>query len=114
MTNHVNIPGYTQVIAIKGYDTGGDKGIIASLDNGMVTDSSWKCTATAETGWNEAWFDDSFWPAATVVGSNGGEPWGSKTKNISCNAKWIWSANNGDTVYCRTNITKGLFKYIKD
>lgn len=113
----VTIPGDAQVFAVKAENAETNDGIIASLDNGVITNSSWKCTGTPETGWNKVGFDDSQWPAAAVVASNGEAPWG-LLPGISSAAKRIWtvnhyntSGNNQDmTVYCRTTIFKGLVK----
>ena len=36
-------------------------GILASTSTGVVTDTSWKCSAVEETGWYLSSFDDSSW-----------------------------------------------------
>ena len=49
----VDLPGDTQVIAIRCKDVGNIGGIRASFSRGIKTDSSWKCSATREAGWNQ-------------------------------------------------------------
>ncbi len=74
----------TNVIAIEGLNTQANaSGIIAAaqLDTTrIVTDGTWKALpgipATPPDGWNTASFDDSAWPAATVLGAYGISPWG--------------------------------------
>jgi alpha-L-rhamnosidase len=84
----------TNVIAIAGLNSSGDaSGIIAAvqLNTGqintaqldatrIVSDGTWKALpgtpASPPDGWNTASFDDSAWPAATVLGGYGTSPWG--------------------------------------
>jgi alpha-L-rhamnosidase len=74
----------TNVIAIEGLDTEANaSGIIAAVQldtTRIVTDGTWKALAgtpaTPPDGWNTAGFDDSAWPAATVLGGYGIAPWG--------------------------------------
>ena len=89
--------------------------IIASFDNGLVTDSSWKCTTQLQTGWYFEHFDDSGWNAAKSFGTNVQPPlpWG-KISEISGDAHFIWttSINDDHVVYCRKRLiekcTKGI------
>jgi hypothetical protein len=95
-------PGKRNVIAVRGTNTssqgGNDRGILGHLielgDGGnpslLVTDDQWKMSRTEETGWTALDFDDSAWPAATVVGNHGDPPWGALLG--ASPAKWIWSA----------------------
>jgi hypothetical protein len=79
----------TNVIALEGLDTEANaSGIIAAaqLDTTrIVTDGTWKALpgtpATPPGGWNTASFDDSAWPAATVLGGYGISPWGTGIQN---------------------------------
>ena len=49
----VNLPADTTVIAVECEDVGVIGGIRASFNQGIITtDSSWKCSATLEEGWN--------------------------------------------------------------
>ncbi len=67
----------------------GKNGIIAhaiiELDYGakieISTDASWKALSDPPDGWRSANFDDSQWPAATVLGPYGAEPWGEFVTN---------------------------------
>ena len=62
----------------------GKNGLIAhaliELDNGarieINTDASWKALANPPDNWRSAAFDDTQWPAATVLGPYGAPPWG--------------------------------------
>ena len=79
----------TNVIALEGLDTEANaSGIIAAaqLDTTrIVTDGTWKALpgtpASPPDGWNTASFDDSAWPAATVLGGYGISPWGTNIQN---------------------------------
>ena len=83
-------------------------GILGSLSTGMITNTSWRCSNTAQQGWNEAQFDDSSWPIATKHGTNSKNPadwfpWG-MYDDIALGALWIWTKDNqknDSTVYCR-------------
>ena len=62
----------------------GKNGLIAhaliELDNGerleINTDASWKALPNPPENWRSADFDDSQWPAVTVLGPYGSPPWG--------------------------------------
>jgi alpha-L-rhamnosidase len=77
------------VIAIEGLDTEANaSGVIAAAQVGttrIVTDGTWKALpgtpASPPDGWNTASFDDSAWPAATVLGAYGISPWGTNIQN---------------------------------
>jgi hypothetical protein len=102
-------PDDSKVIAIYGEDAGSAGGMIASFDNGVVTDNTWKCkkiTGTPPTGWNEADFDDSSWPYATQHNYNGVGKGGLLINGISTLARWMWSSDlmNDNKVYCRKSL----------
>ncbi|XP_020625384.1 uncharacterized protein LOC110062776 [Orbicella faveolata] len=82
-------------------------GILGSFENGLVTDTSWKCITTARYGWNMRKYRDDDWPMALPYGPNNKStlPWG-RIPSIDEKAVWIWSADNkGDTeVYCRHSL----------
>ena len=88
-------------------------GILASFDNGLVTDPSWKCITTATFGWNTRNYQDHDWPMATSYGPNypWTLPWG-EIPSIDKNAVWIWSKDNqNDTeIYCRRNLVEPCTK----
>ena len=96
------IPGNTRVISVAGVDRGSKFGILGSFSNGLVTDTSWKCSNNFNPGWNSPDFDDSSWPAAKEVAKHGDNPWGN-IDGIAPTAKWIWTAGDDDDVYCRLN-----------
>lgn len=101
----VRLPGSASLIAIKGETDGGVRGLLAS-GAFATTDGSWKCTNIFYNGWAGEDYDDSFWPAATVIGAHGDSPWGT-ISGISDDAQWIWTEKPliGDAsvkiVYCR-------------
>ena len=51
--DEVSLPGDTQLVAIECEDTGNIGGIKASFQGGFTTDSSWRCSAKLEEGWNQ-------------------------------------------------------------
>ena len=95
----------TRLIAVKAVDFNNYAGFIGSSSNGIVTDSSWKCTRDLVTDWEKLNFDDSKWSAPTATRSNG-DP---LVKDVASNAKWLWSGAYNDaktTVYCRKRLGK--------
>ena len=62
-----------------------------------------KCVLTDD--WKMPNFDDSDWPIATEVGSNGDSPWGT-FNHVNANAKWLWVPDwrNHRTIYCRVTL----------
>ena len=97
------IPGNTRVISVAGVDMGHQFGILGSLSNEMVTNSSWKCDTVEHSGWNSPDFDDSSWPAAVEVANHSDHPW-YNIAGIASTAKWIWTAGEPDKVYCRLRL----------
>ena len=55
----VDVPAATKVIWIACYDYGGHYGIVASTDNGIVTDDTWVCSSKHVEGWNKPGFQDT-------------------------------------------------------
>ena len=97
------IPSDTQVISVEGTDAGMMFGILGSTSNGLLTNETWKCNSVFQQGWTSPDFDDKDWPSANVVGNHGDKPW--KTiSGIARTAKWIWTNNNTDVVYCRLKV----------
>ena len=84
-------------------------GILGSFENGLVTDTSWKCVTSARYGWSMRTYRDDDWPTATSYGANSDLtlPWGD-IGSIDEKAVWIWSEDNdNDTeVYCRHNLVE--------
>ncbi|GAA3114358.1 hypothetical protein GCM10017687_29190 [Streptomyces echinatus] len=48
----------------------------------VVTDATWKASRDAPAGWQTPGYDDGSWPAARVVASYGGGPWGSGVRVV--------------------------------
>ena len=114
--SRVSIPIDTGVIAIHGInsESRGYAGIVASAAGPViVTDESWKCSNTLETGWNEKCFDDDHWSPAVILGSIGDRPWrrGGTLRDISSAAKWIWTmpvpGPEDKEIYCRKRLQPG-------
>ena len=72
------------VAATNGSDQANPAGLIGKLivelagnrELAVCTDSSWKSSQTAASGWEESSFDDAAWPAARSLGGADMEPWG--------------------------------------
>ncbi|XP_032241628.2 uncharacterized protein LOC116620137 [Nematostella vectensis] len=101
------IPEDSRMVALEGVDFGRlQPGIIASLGNQIVTDSSWKCSVHPTSGWTSWGFNDALWPAASVYWnlSNPIELLPVK-EGLTDKAEWIWTADtNSRHVYCRRKI----------
>ena len=99
----------SNVLAIRCRDTGIIAGILASADNGLITDSSWRCSDKYEQGWALPGFTENpeHWKQASTYGRNGAHPW-QFLKSISPYANWIWTDRNDGTtnmhVHCRKYI----------
>ncbi|ESO02414.1 hypothetical protein HELRODRAFT_161680 [Helobdella robusta] len=84
-------------------------GILLSERNQYILSSNinWKCYIDASLGWASLTYNDSHWPTAHVVASNGpvvGCPDLEVVKDIHPDAKWIWTTRNIQfdlVVYCR-------------
>ena len=105
----LHISSETRLIAVRANNTGWDGGILGSIENGIVTDETWKCSDSLEINWNQISFDDSNWVSATVLGSHLDTKWGhliSRIPSISEKAKWIWTSSTKDhsSVFCRKYI----------
>ncbi len=94
------------VLAVMGDNSeGGAKGIIMDADycgNKILSDNSWKTSATLETGWETTAFDDSAWEDAIDYGAYGVSPWniGITGFPVDSTALWIW-ASEGEIAYAR-------------
>ena len=88
------LPLGTSNLAVRVENTGGYGGFLASLSNGKVTDSSWRCSSLTADGWSSKDFDASIWSPAVVRGGNG-------LQGISSEAKWIGVQNQtAASFYC--------------
>ena len=98
------IPGNTKVIAVAATNSRFPPGILGSFSNGLVTNSSWKCSEHVNLGWNSQDFDDSNWSAALEIKRHGDGP-GGYIAGIDPSAKWIWTINpRFRSCYCRLNL----------
>ena len=76
-TSELTIPAGTRVVAIECEDLGAQEGILASTDDGLVTNSVWQCSDQMVEGWTLPGFvppPDTF-SSPNVLGSNGVAPW---------------------------------------
>ena len=91
-TDNVRLSTDVCLLAMKAQDYGVDRGLIASTNTGVVTDSTWKCSGSQPTddSWmSDASFDDSDWNSAVIVPSN-------------IHLPTIWhSSTSCSTAYCR-------------
>ncbi len=108
----------TNVIAIKGIDTGGAAAVLAELTvtdssgvQRMGTSSQWKVSTTAPADWTDVGFDDSLWTDATQYGSYGVGPWYQRVSGMPSDTpgQWIWSSDNAadNTVFLRYSFIIG-------
>ena len=97
------IPSNTKIIAVKAKSF--RPGIRGSFSNGLVTNSSWKCSDRFNHGWNILGFDDGNWPAAVEIPQHHGDALEGNIAGIDPTAKWIWTKKQGvDSCYCRVNL----------
>ncbi|KAJ7044357.1 lectin [Mycena alexandri] len=104
------LPSYN-VFAVNGSTTvsgSDDGGLVATIlvtytdgtTDTVVTDSSWRTMVPPPPEWETLCFDDTAWPAATVVGSYGVSPWQNVVVALPAdppvvtltNAVWIWTS----------------------
>lgn len=107
------IPGNTRVVSVVAKTQKFKRaGILGSLSNGLVTNSSWKCSDSPFPGckWMTQDFDDRMWPTAKEIvfhGPNRPTP----VPGIVQGAKWIWIATGSGHLpqppiaYCRLNMS---------
>ena len=102
------IPGNTKVIAVAATKLGfPPPGILGSSSNGLVTNSSWKCSEQVNLGWNSPDFDDRNWSPALEMKRHGDGPTdgpGGYITGIDPSAKWIWAIKRVPSCYCRLNL----------
>ena len=101
------IPGNTKVIAIAATNLRFPPGILGSSSNGLVTNSSWKCSEHVNLGWNSPDFDDDNWsPALELKRPDNGpaDGPGGHITGIDSSAKWIWANKRFPSCYCRLNL----------
>lgn len=104
-----NIPNHVSVIAVKcyhqyAYPRGG---VIASVSNGFVTDSFWRCSTVEEEDWFSVDYNDTSWETAVHVSV-------SADSRFPTSAEWIWATGAGyarrrSTTYCRGRISTCVF-----
>jgi len=108
----ISLQPYTRLIALQAQMFGAHGGILGSVNTNagsyLVTSSSWKCTATLASGWEQLGFNDTAWPSAFEIGLNGNHAllgYGC-IADISPDANWIWTAaytgsSRNRNVWCR-------------
>jgi len=78
----------------------------------LVSDSSWRVSTVATSGWQSTGFDDSGWTQATEFGNYGVVPWQQRVEGIptGTQAMWIWSDDNqsDNRVYLRYQVPAGV------
>ena len=106
----VTVPDDTEILAVQTFDWDNGGGLIGSLSNGIVTDSSWRCARSAEADFIKKNFDDSHWAAANATRSPGAQGAWDYFPTIAAGAKWIWSGPYGPdykvTVLCRRRLSE--------
>ena len=77
-TSELTIPAGTRVVAIECEDLGAQEGILASTDDGLVTNSGWQCSNQLVEGWTLPGFvpPPNTFSSPNLLGSNGVKPWG--------------------------------------
>ena len=105
------VPQNAQLLAVAVTNIYGYANLKGALTNGtMITDGSWKCTATYADGWHKIGFDDSSWPVATVRDASLN---GAICEDFPSGAiKSLWNDFSGSynvqkTVYCRKSLQPG-------
>lgn len=94
------MPTETRVIALECEDTGWDYGILASTDQGIITNDTWWCSSELQDGWADVNFVAN-WNPAKEVALNGEEDFLLKISDIADEAMWIWTNDTSRKVYCR-------------
>merc|ERR1719228_2807746 len=105
-TSELTIPSGTRVVSIECEDLGAQEGILASTDDGLVTNSDWQCSDKLIEGWTLPAFvppPDTF-SSPKLLGSNGVAPWGVRPGIVE-NAEWIWPQGNSTWAACRIELS---------
>merc|ERR1719317_644192 len=95
----VDVPAATEIIGIACKDNGGLYGIVASTDDGVVTDDTWVCSSKYVEGWTKPGFQDTnndFSSPSTGNNYNNGPPVG-----IAAEAKSLWGPVKNGWAYCK-------------
>merc|ERR1712037_299794 len=104
-TSELTIPAGTRVVAIECEDVGAQEGILASTDDGLVTNSVWQCSDQLVEGWTLPGFvppPDTF-SSPNVLGSNGVAPWRVRPGIVE-DAEWIWPQGSSTWAACRIQL----------
>lgn len=111
LIDKVELDPYARLIAVRANNIqGGCSGIlVASFDHPhpIVSDATWKCSATPANGWQFLGFDDSDWEPAVEIAKNGEIVTGCSwfiIQDMPTNASWIWTGAHLDgdqVVSCR-------------
>ena len=108
VTAHLTVSNDACVIAVEVRNTFGvNKGFVASGSNGVLTDSSWRCTSYEDEGWSRRNHDDIHWYRAHEHYLNDAtSPRMATIDGISPQAHYIWSAETADpeVSFCRLDL----------
>ncbi len=98
-----------KLLAIRCQNTGGFGGLLVSVGDDLVSDTSWRCSKSSSDISGKKWYSNDFddtrssWRPAHALGYNNGE-----LRTIESDfkeyAQWIWydsSNTHSETIYCR-------------
>jgi hypothetical protein len=104
---------FPMVVAVEAQNFGGPGALVGALKitapDGAARETAarWRCSATAEPGWNLPHFDDAFWTEAADVTPSGVPPWGpgAGAGLERASPRWLAPpARPNETIYCRWRI----------
>ena len=103
------VPNDASLVAVdcENFSQGDPGGLLVWLANGVISDTTWKCSATNDTNWYGLGYDDSAWMNAYVVQDNPTsttDRYWSEDTEFPRDAKWIWRDSDfrvEDHSYCR-------------
>ena len=98
-----SIPDSTRVVAIAA--TGVPASIIGSFSDGVVTDSTWKCTSIKEPNWTLPAFNDDHWEEAETLPMKGGT---NVITGILFKAKWITADDSTQNMYMYCRLSREI------
>ena len=108
---HYDITPKTEILTVRCKNFNSKPWILASLSNGMYTDTRWKCFSfpreknISSRTVGRPHFNDSHWAQAVAGFSNRGEsPWG-KALGIKDEARWISTGEDNPRLLCRRNLS---------
>ena len=83
-----------------------DCGVLVSTSDGILSNSSWKCTNNREWGWPDLGFQDSHWLDANTHAAGNASQWDGFKSGLDY--EWIGTGIQDDnTVFCRFSKLSG-------